>query len=175
MKSFARAALVATLWIYLGGCSDGAFGDNQIRFLINQGQKQLDSEQVTISHDQLRCGVREELWTIEQLGEDRTIGRLSERARALNFSDDIQIGEQRQPYAQVRGTFVLMVNDIQSVRDVDPRTKLVDARVGVVISHVCFPTPLPLMGVRRGQFTQEAAARFQFRLGGNWEFDRILH
>jgi hypothetical protein len=49
-------------------------------------------------------------------------------------------------------------------------------RLGIVITHECFTTPLPLMGIRKGKFTPEAPVVFRFK-GSDKEFtfDKLMH
>ena len=159
----------------LSGCSDGTFGDGEAQQILTEGTKALDGEQVVLTGEQLACGEREDLWRIELQQTDRSLGRLTEKARALGFDDDVRIGEQPQPYTQLRGQFSIQVLRIESIRDESAKVKIVDAKVAVTINHSCFNRPLPLMGVKKGKFTQDVAPRFQLALNGQWEYDRLLH
>jgi hypothetical protein len=52
---------------------------------------------------------------------------------------------------------------------------LVEAKVGVKIDNACFPAPLPIMGLRKGQFTQDYSPVILLRLDGGWQMDKFVH
>jgi hypothetical protein len=167
--------LVAAAALLLCGCSDGEFGEGTVRGVLESHPRQLDNEQVTLSQGQVDCGSHEDLWTVESTGTERWIAKLTQKGRDLHFVDDIRIGDQPMPYTQVHGQFSLTLMSISSIRDQDPQTKVVDAKVGVKIDHSCFSTPVMLMGVHKGEFTADYPARFQLVNDGGWQLDRILH
>ena len=175
MRTFLRCAWIVSLMLPFTSYSDGEFGEAQARNLLSHGTKQLDGEQVVLQQGQVGCGVREELWTYQALGESRGLGRLTEKGRALNFADDVQVEADANPFVQVRGQLPIQVSQVVQIRDENASTKIVEARVAVKINHPCFGNPLPLMGVRHGQFTANSPARFQLALNETWEYDRILH
>ena len=46
----------------------------------------------------------------------------------------------------------------------------------VIIPHMCFPDPLPLLGVRKGRFSQDVHPVMQFRLlNDGWHFGKLVH
>jgi hypothetical protein len=52
----------------------------------------------------------------------------------------------------------------------------VDVKVGVELANTCFQSPLPLMAVRRGRFTQDVLPTLRVKLvGKDWIFDRFQH
>ena len=63
------------------------------------------------------------------------------------------------------------------IKDGPHGAKLVNGKVGAVIMHSCFGgVPLPIMGVRKGQFLPDAPVQLRYVQDGNdWRFDRILH
>jgi len=160
----------------LTGCSNGAFDESRIRYLLENGTISLNGEQVILSQQQLECGARAELWELENLGPLRSVGRLTARGRELKFDDDVQIGDMKMPYTQVRGAFPLQLIEVQTIKDEGAKTKIVEGKVGVRIDHSCFSNPVQLMGVRHGKFTQEFPPRFQFvAADDDWQFDSIAH
>jgi hypothetical protein len=54
-------------------------------------------------------------------------------------------------------------------------TRLVDARIGAVIQHSCFPAPLPIMGVKKGNFTQDYPPVLLFRFNNGWALEKFMH
>jgi len=116
---------------------------------------------------------------VAQLGDGRSVGHLTQKGRNLQFSDDVQIGDPGVglPYAQIHGSFGVKVLQTATVRDDDPSTKIVEAKVAVKIDHKCFESTWPvLMGVRHGQFTPSANPVFRFKLDGEqWPFDQVVH
>ena len=165
--------------LILAGCGGSEFSGGKIQYRLETEPIQLDGEQVMMNRGQVDCGVTRELWDLQELGkEDRQVAHLTDAARALGFSDDIQIGEPGfiNPYAQIRGKFMVTLLDMGSVKDEGPRFKLVETKLGIKIDHECFANPLPvLMGVRHGKFTQTAYATVRFRLDDNWYYDQIVH
>jgi hypothetical protein len=164
------------LSMLLAGCGD--FNDGKTANIIQGSPVRLDAEQVMLSDQQVGCGVDNELWDPPSQGGTRTIARLTQKARDLKFDDDVSVreGGYRSPYVQVRGEFPLSVISIESTRDgPEQDTKLVEVRVGVKIDHPCFPNPLPLMGLRKGQFTEDYPPVFEFRYYNNWQFEKVVH
>jgi hypothetical protein len=164
--------------LILAGCGDREFGEGKIRWRIETQPTQLDGEQVTLTRGQLDCGTQAELWTIEKLGEDRTVGRLTQKARDLGFGDDVRIDEPglNNPYVQVRGKFTLSLVQVNDIKDDGPQNKVVDAKVAVRIPNPCFANPLPaLLGVKHGQFNEAAGVILRFRMDDDWVYDSILH
>lgn len=177
--SFRVAVLTLSMGLLLSGCSEGAFSDGTVSFILGTNSIRLDGEQVFLTNEQLQCGVGAELWEIQSLGEERSVGRLTQKGRDLKFADDIQISRdtQRLPKTQVRGDFRIAVQSVVEIHDANANTKIADVKAGPIIEHSCFGdrNPPRLMGVRKGDFTQDSPARFEFRQNGNWAFERILH
>jgi len=164
------------LCLVLAGCSNGAFDENRIRYLLEGGTIPLHGEQVILSPQQIECGTHAELWELESLGPGKSVGRLTPRARELKFDDDVQIGDMKNAYTQVRGDFSLQLLEVQAIKDEGAKTKIAEAKVSVRIDHACFANPVLLMGVRHGKFTQDFPPRFQFTQDGDdWQFDSIAH
>ena len=106
------------------------------------------------------------------------MARLTAKGRALKFDDDVVVSEAgyHLPFVQVRGTFSLGVAEITSTKaGPQPETKLVETKVGIRIDDACFPAPLPLMGLRRGQFSQEFSPVALFYNDNGWQFDKFVH
>ena len=161
--------------LMLAGCGPSGFDLNGV---LESRPVQLDGEQVAMDQGQVDCGAREELWSIQPLGDGRALGRLTQKGRDLQFSDDVQIGDPAVgvPYVQVRGSFPVKVIQPGSVRDEDQWTKSADAKVAVRIDHSCFQAnPPSLMGIRHGQFDPSTSPAFRFKLDGEWQVDRVLH
>jgi hypothetical protein len=162
--------------VALTGCGGGGF---DARSTLESRPARLDGEQILLDQTQLDCGVREDLWIVSPLGDARSVARLTQKARDLQFSDDVQIGdpEIKLPYAQIRGSFPITVLQMSSVRDQDAFTKLAEAKVGVRIDHSCFQNPLPvLMGVRHGKFDPSSNPVFRLKLEGDaWLTDQVVH
>jgi hypothetical protein len=139
----------------------------------------LDGEQVTITTKQLDCGVQSELWeTPVQVSQDRTTARLTSKGRDLNFGDAPAIEPNfHEPYAQVRGAFLLEVDEVSGIRDGETDgTKLVDAKAGIKLQHACFPNPLPIMGVKHGDFKEGTPVSFLFRKSDDgWRLEKLVH
>ena len=162
-------------FLMLAGCGGGGFN---LAGILQSRPVRLDGEQVALDLSQVECGTHEDLWNISPLGDGRSVGRLTQKGRDLQFSDDVQIGDPvvGVPYAQLHGSFSVRVNQTGSVRDEDEWSKQGDAKVSVKIDHRCFQSNPPvLMGVRHGQFDPSANPAFRFKLDGEWQVDHILH
>jgi len=171
---------VSALCLVCASCgSKTDFDGGKARAILQSTAVNLDGEQVSLTQAQLDCGVQSDLWEAPvQVSQDRTTARLTAQGRALNFSDDPAIeADFHQPIAQVRGAFSLEVNDVSNIRDGDSAdVKLVDGKAGVRLQHACFSNPLPLMGVRKGKFREDAPLTFLFRLKEDgWHYDSLVH
>lgn len=178
--SVIAAVCAAGLAIATTGCGEGDFNWGKVKNIIESNPVHVDAEYVMLNQDQVDCGVQEDLWDqpppLKGLPGERATARLADKARRLNFSDDVIIGEMRQPYAQIRGDFNLVAMDIKSDRDGPQQgTKIVEVRLGVKMDDACFPNPLPMMGVRKGNFTQDYNPVLLFRYDNGWTLDRIMH
>jgi hypothetical protein len=40
---------------------------------------------------------------------------------------------------------------------------------------MCFPNPLPIMGLRKGQFTEDYLPVLQFRYDNGWQLEKFVH
>jgi hypothetical protein len=161
--------------LLLGGCGSGGFDPTGV---LESRPVRLDTEQVVLTPEQVDCGTREDLWTISPLGEGRSFGRLTQKGRNLQFSDDVQIGDPVAgvPYVQLHGSFPVKVILAGSTRNEDEWTKSADAKVSVKIDHSCFQANPPmLMGIRHGQFDPSSSPVFRFKMDGEWQVDRVLH
>lgn len=155
------------------------FDGGVAKAILEANAVNLDGEQVTITPMQLDCGVQSELWEAPtQVSQNRTTARLTFKGRELNFSDDPAIEPDfHQPYVQVRGAFSLEVNEVSDVRDGEAAdTKLVDAKAGIKLQQACFPNSLPIMGVKKGTFREDAPVSFLFHLREDgWHLERLVH
>jgi hypothetical protein len=171
------AGLALALSFLLAGCND--FNEGKTRNIIEYSPVRLDAEQVMLNAPQLDCGVREELWDAPvQINEGVVRANLTARGRALKFDDDVSVAEPgyRHPFVQIRGEFPLGVIELINAKDGPEKdTKLVDLNVGVKIDHVCFPNPLPILGLRKGKFTDDAPPRILFRLDNGWQLEKFVH
>ena len=178
MKCFPLLFVLLVL-LLLAGCASSGFNKSMAKDVLEANPVQLNGEQLLLSDEQLTCGDREELWHLTQLAPGRAIGRLTEAGRALQFSDDVRVGAGGSvgPTVQVTGKFGLRALQVPALQDEGKRSKVVEARTGVVVNHACFKYPLPtLMGVRRGEFTAAANPMFRLRLQQeNWTVEELLH
>jgi hypothetical protein len=162
--------------LILVGCGGNDFDATSV---LESRPVKLDGEQVALNPDQVDCGAREDLWTVATLGgEGRSVGRLTQKGRDLQFSDDVQIGDPGLSVAhtQVHGSLPVQVFQVGSVREEDAWTKLGDAKVGVKINDACFQANPPLvMGIRHGQFDPTANPVFRFKLDRDWQVDQVIH
>ena len=167
------------LFLASAGCaSKSDFNEAVAKVVLEANAVHLDGEQVTFASKELNCGVQSELWdTPAEVSKDRTTARLTSKGRDLNFGDDLVIEPNRPPYAQVRGSFSLELGEVSGIRDGETDgTKVVEAKAGVRVQHACFPNPLPLMGVKHGDFREDAPVSFLFRRGDvGWSLEKLVH
>jgi hypothetical protein len=166
-------ALIAILAVWLSGCASPGFDGEAIKNILEGSPLTLSNEQVTLTGQQLECGVQNELWE----PPSGNMARLTQKGRDLKFTDDVRVIDPdiHQPYTQVNGKFSVQVSDVSKIRDADGM-KLADVKLGVVMSHECFTAPLPLMGIRKGKFTPEAPVVFRFQGSGkDYTLDKLMH
>jgi hypothetical protein len=160
-------------------CGPNDFNYGKVRNLIEGNPLRLDAEYVMLSQVQYDCGIQEDLWEPPShalLPGERGTARVTQKGQGLKFSDDVMLGEKRYPYVQVRGDFNMFVNEITSDHGgADEFQRFVEAKVAVVIQHTCFPIPLPLMGVRKGEFSQDYSPVLEFRYNNGWSIERVVH
>jgi len=173
----ARNLLIVLCFALLSGCGSGDFNYGKVANAIAVNPVRLDAEYVMLTPQSVDCGVQNDLWDVPAGGGGRTIARLKDKGRDLKFSDDVSMGDMKAPYVQIRGEFTLVPLDVQSDRQgPDPETKLVDVKLAVPINHSCFSQPLPLMGVRKGNFSQDYPPVLLFKNTSNgWSIDKIVH
>jgi hypothetical protein len=171
------AAAPVALFGVLAGCgSPSDFNYGKVANILQANPVRLDAEYVMLSQPEFDCGVQNDLWEPPALNGSRSIARLTQKGRDLKFSDDVSVGDMRKPYVQIRGDFSLGAVDVSADHNgPEPGTKLVDAKVGAILQHACFPNPLLIMGVRKGNFTQDFPPVLLFRLRDNWLLDSIVH
>lgn len=176
-----RRSAAGVLCLVTTGCVQKEFQDVKAQNIIASAPIHLDAEWVSLSYGQVECGVQYDLWdppsTPLAQGE-RTTARLEQAGRDLHFDDDVVVSEAgyRSPYAQVRGDFTLQLADGPTIREDGSDGRLVEGKLMVVIPQTCFSDPLPVMGVRKGRFSQDALPVMQFRLlQDGWHFTKLIH
>lgn len=171
-------AVVVALAMLSAGCAGTDFDEEKAKNIVEGRPMKLEGEQVWLTPGQVDCGVRSELWESKsETSPGHSSSRLTQQARDLNFSDDV-ITEPNFPhsYVQVKGEFPLQVISIVRVKDAPDGMKIGEFKVGVKITHTCFPNPLPLMGVKKGVFKEDEPVAFRFQLTDKgWAMDQLLH
>src|ERR1700685_4276733 len=177
----ALAASYCCLAIVLAGCkANSDFNEEIARDAIEMAPLKLEGEQVTFTDAQVQCGTQAEYWDPPlTISPDHSSAHLTPKGAAFKFADDVIITDpsSRLPFVQVRGDFPLAVSSIAALKDgEDKTTKLVEAKVGVKIDDACFQNPLPLMGVKHGQFSSDSPVVFHLHLeDAGWRVDRVVH
>jgi len=160
--------------LVLAGCGSSEFGPESVKGILEGAPVALSGEQVTLTQGQLDCGVQSDLFD----PPSGNMARLTQKGRDLKFSDDIRLGDPdiNVPYTQVTGTFPVRVSQVVKLRDGDPGRKLAEVKLGVVINHECFGSPLRVMGIRKGKFTPDAPVVFQLKgVDKEWALDKLVH
>ena len=172
------AAAVGFSLAFSGCGSKEDFDGGRAKEILEAAPINLEGEQVTLTSTQLDCGAQEDLWERPtQFSPERSTARLAQKGRDLKFNDDVVLEPNRLPYVQVRGAVSLQVDSVSNIRDGEENgAKLVDTKAGVKIQHTCFPVPLPIMGVRKGNFQPDIPVTFQFRLRDDgWHAEKLVH
>jgi hypothetical protein len=179
MTYWAPLAWAAVLSALLCGCGNSSFDEGRVAGVIRERPFNLESEEVTLTNSEVGCGVENDLWEAPVEAPDRMVARLTQKARDLNFTDDISIGETDypQPHAQMRGNVALTLTQTLSIADGQEQgTKIVQARIQVVVPHPCFPAPLPIMGIRRSRPAQGLAPTVEFGYTNDgWRLEKFIH
>jgi hypothetical protein len=177
----ALAASCCFLAVVLAGCrANSDFNEEIAKDAIEMAPLKLEGEQVTFTGAQVQCGMQAEYWDAPlTISPDHSSAHLTPKGAALKFADDVIITDpsSRVPFVQVRGDFPLAVTSITALKDgEDKTTKVVEAKVGVKIDDPCFQNPLPLMGVKHGQFSSDSPVIFHLHLeDAGWRVDRVVH
>jgi hypothetical protein len=160
-------------------CTQTDFLASKAQNTIAAAPIHLDAEQVAVTGQQVDCGVQAELWeTPGQVQDGRSTAHLLSAGRALHFDDDVIYAEPgyHTPYVQVRGDFMMQLGDISAIHEEGADVRRVEGRLMVVIPHPCFPDPLPLLGVRKGAFSEDALPVMEFQLlNDGWHFSKLVH
>lgn len=170
---------VACLALGTTGCVQKEFQDQKAQGLIAVAPIHLDAEQVMLTIGQLECGVTSDLWDSPgPLMQERSVARLLAAGKALHFDDDVIVSEPgyRMPYVQIRGDFMMQLADGPNTKDEGSDGRLVDGKLMVLMPHMCFADPLPVLGVRKGKFSEDVNPVMEFRLlNDGWHFMKLVH
>ena len=180
IKTIGCFAILAGAALVLTGCGEDSFNYGKVGNLIEGSPMHLDAEYVMLTAQQFECGVQEDLWQPPNhpmiVSGQTATAALTQKGRDLKFSDDVSLGDKRYPYVQIRGDFNMKSMNISSDHaGPQQQTRLVEAKLGVIINHSCFTDPLPVMGVRKGEFTQDYLPVLLFRYDNGWSIDKIVH
>ena len=174
----APVILVAALSCVLSSCNSKDFNEQVAGVQVTAQPIKLEGEQVVLNEGQVDCGTKNDLWeTPVRIGE-RSSARLLPKGRDLKFSDDVIVMEPglNISYVQVRGDFQVEVMPPFDIRDDGPDARLVSVRLGAIVPNTCFPSSLPIMGVRKGQFKADAIPLLRYTHDGNqWTFQKLVH
>jgi hypothetical protein len=172
MKLTFQMASLLFMLLVLVGCGDSpVFDQSAAQAVIESTKLPLSSEQ------EILCGEKKGLWTVDQLEGGGALGRLSEAGRALGFGDDVRMGDRKfaSPYVQLQGNFNVKVQKFLQMTDQGVDVKIVEAKVGVIVKHECFPKALALLGIDHGDFSEDTAPRIHLRQHNGWTADQVLH
>jgi hypothetical protein len=169
---------VAALASVLSSCGSKDFNEQMAGVLVTAQPIKLEGEQVVLSEDQVGCGVKNDLWEAPVIQGKSSFAHLLQKGRDLKFSDDVVVMEKGSSvsYVQVRGDIQVEVRPPFDIRDDGPDAKLVTVKLGALMQHSCFSSSLPIMGVRKGEFTPEASPLLRYtREGTQWMFQKLVH
>jgi hypothetical protein len=177
MKFLFKLGPVLLAAFLMTACDDGVFDNEAAQDVIEGAKIPLSGEQVILTPEDIVCGGKKGLWVVDQIDGGGAVGRLTDAGKALQFGDDIRMGDHRYsgPYTQLTGSHSVKVLKVDSMTDEKPNAKIVEAKVGVVMDHECFRKPLVLLGIDRGDFSEDVDPRFHLRRGNGWVVDQVLH
>ena len=177
MKLPFQIASVIFAGLFLTACEEAIFDNEAAQGVIEAAKIPLGGEQVILTPEQITCGEKKGLWEVDQIDGAGAIGRLTDAGRKLEFGDDIRMGDRRfsGPYTQLSGSHSVKVQKVTSMVDENPDGKVVTAKLGVVFEHECFTKPVALLGIDRGDFSEDAEVRVRLRNRGGWKVDSVLH
>ena len=179
MTYWAPLASAAVLSAFLCGCGANNFDEGRVVQVAGERPFNLESEEVTLTNAEVGCGVEQDLWDAPVEAPGRMVAHLTQKARDLNFTDDVSINEAGYslPHAQMRGKVALAVNQVLSIADgKEQGTKIVQAQIQVMVPHPCFPAPLPIMGFRRSRPAQGLAPTVEFDYTNDgWRLEKFIH
>jgi len=169
----------AVLSVLLCGCSRNSFDEGRVVQVAGARPFNLESEEVSLPQGVIDCGVENNLWYPPEDVPGRTVARLTDKARGLNFTDDVSINEAgySQPHVQMRGKVTLAATQVLSIADgKEQGTKIVQAQIQVMVPHPCFPLPVPIMGFRRSRPAQGLAPTVEFDYTNDgWRLEKFIH
>jgi hypothetical protein len=179
MMTYSTRIAAVALLVLLCGCNRNGLDEGRIVQVAKDRPFNLESEEVTLTAAELGCGVENELWEAPVELSDRSVARLTQKARDLNFTDDITFNEAgySQPHAQMRGSVSIDITQVLSISDgAEQGTKIVQAQTGVVVNHPCFPAPLPIMAIKRSKYVQGLPPMIEFDYTDQgWRLAKIIH
>jgi hypothetical protein len=77
---------------------------------------------------------------------------------------------------QVRGDFPANLADGPDIRAPQQDERIVTGKLLITINHSCFYEQVPLMGVRKGKFSEDTLPTVRFELlNDGWHFDKLVH
>ncbi len=177
--------MCAVLCLGLGttGCVQKEFQQEKAMNLLAAAPIHLDAEQVMLTSQQVECGAQNDLWEQPTAANvpgarENAVARLLPAGKALHFDDDVIVAEPgyRQPYVQIRGDFQLQLAEGPTIKEEGADGRLVEGKLFVTIPHMCFSDALPVLGVRKGKFSEEAPPVMEFRLlNDGWHFTKLVH
>jgi hypothetical protein len=174
--------VVSCLGLASTGCVQKEFPPEKAQGILASAPIHLDAEQVSLTMSQVECGVQNDLWEPPPSNLatiSHATARLLQAGRDLHFDDDVVLVDPgfRSPYVQVRGDFMVQIPvDNMNVHEDGADGRLVEGKLMVVVPNGCFSDLLPVLGVRKGRFSQEAFPVIQFHLDNDgWHFVKLVH
>ncbi len=178
MRIRVSMAVVVVLSMLSAGCAGTDFDEEKAKNIVETKAFRLEGEQVSLTPEQVECGVRAELWEPRvESSPGHSSCHLTQQGRDFKFSDDVITEPNfRLSYAQVKGEFALQVFSAGAVKNAPDGMKTGEFKVGAKIHHPCFSGPLLIMGVKKGVFREDAPVVFRFQLTPDgWAMDQLLH
>src|SRR6266852_5693808 len=83
-------AFVVAVSMFSAGCAGTDFDEEKAKNIVEGKAFKLEGEQVSLTADQVECGVRGELWEPRvETSPGHSSSHLTQQGRDLKFSDDV--------------------------------------------------------------------------------------
>jgi hypothetical protein len=168
---------VAACACLLSACKSGDFNETVAGTAAMAMPLRLESEQVILTEGQVECGAREDLWEAPVVIGNRTTARLLPKGRNLKFTDDVLAEKGANlASAQVRGDFPAEIILPAQIKEDGPDARIVTTKLQITIQHSCFPSSVPVMGIRKGEFAFDALPVLRYvKEGDVWQLQKVIH
>jgi hypothetical protein len=172
MRFLTNILAILAVSLTLASCSEPT-DEELLLESIGNSTVRMDNEQVVLTQDQVNCGTKEELWEVSELPNGSSIARLTPAGRKF-FADDLRIGDAHYsgPVAPLVGSHKIKLVKVTSLQPPTGPVQTLTGRISAVLEHECFSSPVPIMGIAHGTFSERAEPILRVRNGVG---EQIIH